>query len=883
MRVHLLLKAVDFGMVFAIFAVPMAFGGRQSIGQFLLISSAIWTALCWALYQLTRPEPDWVRSRIEPILLAIMTVGVLQVVPLPVSLLNSISPKAAEILPVWFSGDGAGVVEGPWPFLSLSVGESRAGLAIGISYLLLFIVTVQRIRSKEDAFRILRWIATAGAVMAVFGLVQYALSNGKFFWVFEHPQGTTADRPLGGFLNKNHFSHYLALCACPLIWWCFTRLEHHRSETSFSEGMRTGTSGRTKLVAGVLILGLVAVGAAVLLARSRGGILALSAATTVTMLTVYLKGQISGRQMAAMSGIGVVALFVVALFGEQDLARVVQRLDYLSDNGRSEIWDANLKIASDFPLTGTGVGSHRYIYPRYLDQPFSAGEYSHAESSYLQILSETGIVGFGVMIVVLLTCLYWCCRGVRLSQDRETTIALCTLTGALVGACLHAAADFVWYIPGCLMTLVLLMACACRLYQFQRDLLIAPVRPTVRVMPRPVFASGLILLGCSGLWSLEIWLPRLQAEPYWVEYRRLVLADELGKVDPAEDASDKPQDDRGRKKFRQELLAMRNAVRRNPDDARFHIRLATHYETLFNLLQANSDNAMALSQIRDAARDAEFESHEEMLAWLDTAFGGNIQYAQAAARHAQRAIQLNPLEAYGYLYLTELSFLLDAPHTAPRDLLAQSLELRPFNGQVLFVAGRDAILNNDAKNGIKYWSMAFHRNEYIQRQIIHHLAQLTPAVTDVLTTQGFEPDVDALERLIEITESLQQPVEREKALRLLAVKLVDRATAEINRERASDWLRAGWAYGELDEVAEVSKCLDRALESAPSNFVVRLEIAAWKLKQNRSSDALEHLQWCQRISPDHPKVRQLMDRAMNRFAGAPSLRPAGADFQNRRF
>ena len=107
-RSRLLQKCVDGGLMLAIFAVPFAFGGRHSIGQFLLIVSAVWSALAWAMLQFTSPYPNWIRSRLEPLLLLIVSVGALQIVPLPAALTGLLSPQTAAVLPMWNADSAAG-------------------------------------------------------------------------------------------------------------------------------------------------------------------------------------------------------------------------------------------------------------------------------------------------------------------------------------------------------------------------------------------------------------------------------------------------------------------------------------------------------------------------------------------------------------------------------------------------------------------------------------------------------------------------------------------------------------------------------------------------------------------------------------------------------
>ncbi len=851
---RLLQRGVDGGLMLAIFAVPFAFGGRHSIGQFLLVVSAVWSALAWAMLQFTSPHPNWIRSRLEPLLLLIVSVGALQIVPLPAAVTGLLSPQTAAVLPMWNADTAAGRFGDSWPYLSLTVTETRAGVAVGLAYVLLFLVAVQRIRDVRDAGRIVRWIAMSGGMMVVFGLIQYLFSNGKLFWAIEHPQVTTLDRPIGAFLNKNHFSQFVAVTIGPLVYWLFKRLESHSKHSGQSDwaGNRVPAITRITCIAALVALSLVAV----LIARSRGGFLAVGGASAVLLFGLYAKSLISRRQLGVLSGIGLTVCLLMGIVGHEKLTRIMHRLDTWSDNGRFPIWQANLKTISEFPIIGTGVGSHRYVYPRFLDQPFREGEYSHAESSYLQILTETGLIGFSVCVVCVLLCFYWCCRGVKISQSRDSTLVLCAATATLVASCIQSLGDFVWYIPGCMVMVVLMMACAFRVYQMEQDRRTPPQTDRVRPLSRARLVCGVLCIVPLGLWMGSLWLPRVLAEPHWISYRRVILAPAVGReTTPSTGNSSR---------LKQVIVSMRKAVQANPDDPRFHVRLAAQYTRLFHVLQSRSENNFPLNQLRDAAIAGDFESPEELREWLERSCGDHIKYAYSAEQHVRRAIQLNPLDAHAYLYLSELAFLSGAPDGFERACVAQSLTLRPYDANILFAAGRDARLDGDVEKWIELWKQAFHRDASVQSQIMRQLAEWTPAPVEIIA-QVFEPDVAALERLTGILEGMNLPDDHHKAITLLSTKLFERAGEPDNRDRAQDWLDAAAAFGKIGETERVAECLDNAYQAAPTSFVVRLEYGAWLLRNARTSDASRHLEWCHRMKPDHPKLNDLLSK-LNRSA-----------------
>lgn len=858
------LRIIDAGLLLGALGVPFAFGGRHSIGEFLLVCSAIICTIGWISHQVFGGRSDWVPTRVELLLLSVLALGLFQITPLPQPMLDAISPAMDDVLPLRSpAAADDGIFQAPWSYLSMSVSESTAGLAIGVAYVLIFLAATQRIRTTDDASRILRMVAISGIAMTAFAFIQFLFSNGLYFWVIDLPQGVADDRLKGAFLNKNHFAQFAALSIGPLVWWLGVQTESSDQPRFDSVGIgrvrRIPKSVQTLLLAAALG----AVVTAIAISRARGAFVAMSFSSAVLVAMLYGKSLINRKQFLVMAAAATMACVLLGIVGHREISRVTERLHNWDSNGRVQIWDANAKVFSEFPMLGTGIGTHAYIHQRHLDQPFSTGRYSHAESSYLQIASETGVAGLALMACCLLVAFYWCIRGIRNSRSRTATLALCGITCSLLVSCIQSIADFVWYIPGCMIPLALQLACACRLYQLEATNHEAtdarsPSRLTSRrrPLPRPAVAfTSLCLLVVSG-WMLSEWTPRLLAEPYWSNYRRIVLAGQTGK-----DVSDAVEGNTDQQAVRLQRLVqdLRSAVKRNPNDSRIHTRLAVQYIQAFHLLQRQSDNALPLNQIRDAAETGGFESHDSMLTWLGRAFGDNIKYAMAAKNHARRAIELNPLDGRAWLAYSELAFLDGAPIGYDRRCIDQCLRLLPHDAAVLYAAGRDARVDGDVERWADYWKKAFHRDREIQEQIIRQMAEWTEFPVEIIA-QAFEPDVDAMELMVELFGEPGHELHQQKALHILATQLTDRAQSPDNRERANDWRKAAVAYARSGEPEQVEACFVESLRAAPTDFRIRFDFGLWLLDQGRPASATEHLQWCARMAPYDQRVETAISR-----------------------
>jgi O-antigen ligase len=68
---------------------------------------------------------------------------------------------------------------------------------------------------------------------------------------------------------------------------------------------------------------------------------------------------------------------------------------------RQMIWQNTQAIVRDFPLVGTGLGTFTQVFP--MHRSFHVrGLVTHAENDFLQLVSEVGIIGFGLVFVLFL-------------------------------------------------------------------------------------------------------------------------------------------------------------------------------------------------------------------------------------------------------------------------------------------------------------------------------------------------------------------------------------------------------------------------------------------------------------------------------------------------
>ena len=853
-----LLKIVDVGIVCLLFLVPFVMGGRQALGQLLLVAGSCTVALAWIVHLWRSPQRAWIGSPCQVLLVLAVALVVVQQMALPTTWIQMISPESYRLLPTW--APGAEQSLGNWSYLSLAPSETRDGLAILLAYVLVFLVVTQRVTRVEHVHFLLKAVAVASIAMAIFGLLQFLTSNGKFFWFHDNPFRDTLDRPKGSFWNQNHFVGFLSLGVGPILFW-ITRLYRDGSQERLSgqpPRQRPGKRlSRIPQRVGVIVLcaALAFMAYVALLAQSRGGLLAMLTALLVAAPILWWTSRDNTKMAYGLTAAGLLFGGMLVVFGDQV---AMGRLDSVfsgqleqegEDHGRLAIWGAVATAIGKFPLLGTGVGSHVEVYPIYLDATDIGREFTHAESGYLQVALETGGLGLALAVCGLLLSVIWCVRGLLASDSSSLKGPLAAILASIAASAAHAFADFTWYIPGCMIVLVVLMACGVRLWQLVCE-------SNGRAVTSFHLARGICLASCVGVAVLSVWMisvktPPVLAESHWYDYLRLsfLAADD--------DASQRSREDVVRSK----LKALNQALAANPLHARGHLRLARVHLSLFEIKQKSSQNAMTLMQIRAAAEASQFTDNQQLRGWLERAVGDNLRHLDRALGHCRRALELCPLQGYGYMYLAQLSFLDESQPEAKWQQLEQAVKLRPYDPHIRFVVGRQSLADGDIQQAMTHWREAFQRHTGYQKLISQILSTHLPAR---LVIEQMQPDVQGLRLLRQQYSEKTQPDDYLYVQRAFAVASVKQAGSTSNAQAIEHLISAHHTFQHIGELDRAWKCLAAAERIDSHSYDVRYALGRWFFSQNKFDEAAEHFAWCARQKPNDKSVQAWAEDAVEK-------------------
>lgn len=849
----LLLQSVDAGLAAAIFLVPLIMGGRVALGRFVLVTLSLWIAFCWCLRQGLASRAAWARSPAGPLLLAALTLVGAQLTPLPPSVLNVLSPQMHETLPLWGPDADSFPTLGVWTTLSLTPAATRDAFVLLLAFALLFLVTVQRVRRVEDVERLIRWIAVSTVAMAAFALIHHFANNGKYFWFFEYPYSKPGGNIKGSFTNRNHFSQFIALGVGPLVWWMQDAVRSNRRERADRDFRSDKNRPRADTVVALRGVALAVAVFAGLLSLSRAGAVATFVAALVSVLVLYRGSLISPRSALSMSAIGLLVGACLCIYGHRPLAnrlddfRSVEELD--RGQVRRTLWQANGRGIADYPLLGAGLGSHREVCPMYLPSKghFESVEATHAENGYVQVGLETGVLGLLLLVIVVGFCVYWCIACLRRPVPPRVLLCFAAIAPSLAASFVHSLADFIWYVPGCMVAVVVLAACACRLWQLTDRR--RSESAGLFWMPRAgwlIAAACLIVIGGS---MLQGRLMAVRAEPFW--YRYLLASKDSDGIYEVGSVQD----------LRRMEEQLSRVVDRQPDHARAHARLAAVHLRLFDHPGDSAIHPIDVRQVREAVLASRFESAAAMEEWLRRAFGPGCRHLYLAFEHARRAVTLCPLQGEAYLYLADVSFLAGPELPGKAACVSQALQVRPFDGTVLFAAGQEAVLAGDFDQAIAYWKASFRTGRAHQDLLLQRLAGQVDAA---FLLDTFQPDVTALRRLVSLYHERNAPDELRFVRQRYAEACESRARSLQREAAATMWMEAAGTHGELGSQSERLRCLRSAVRCHASDYDARYALGECLLKMESLDEAEKHLSWCLREKPQDKKVRALVEALVER-------------------
>ena len=371
-----------------------------------------------------------------------LVAGALQIVPLPLSQLATLSPEASTVLARLDLGFIAGApARHP---LSIAPARTVVALALFASFALL-VLGCARLLSIRGARRMAEAIAIVGVSLAFAAIVQKPFATEKVYGLWTPIDGGS---PYGPFVNRNHFAGWM-LMGLPLTLGLLCAMLS-RAMRGVRPYWRDQLMWLSTPDASLILLtggGTLVMAISLVLTLSMSGMMALALAIGITGACVIRRRWTRGRTAAAIAYLAL--LFVVAYgwAGADVIASRFADSNWTELDSRRGAWSDALDVNARFPLTGTGLNTYgvaTIVYQRH----DLARHYEQAHNDYLQLLAEGGVL----LAVPAGLCVFVFARTVRRRfRDETSTTAYWLRVGAVTGLAaiaLQETFDFSLQMPG---------------------------------------------------------------------------------------------------------------------------------------------------------------------------------------------------------------------------------------------------------------------------------------------------------------------------------------------------------------------------------------------------------------------------------------------------
>ncbi len=414
-------NTIEILVILLLIFTPIAFGSQvlwafslMELGILLIIVlGAVKVISCQLSADISKSQIRNPKSEIKLIILLLslfLGLVLFQTVPLPEGIVRLISPKIYELR------NQLSVIVYPQTsnlkpqsqFITLSFFPLGTKIEffkwLALASLFIFLL---HWKLADNRARIIHHLVVAiflvGVFQCLYGIFEFFSGHRHIFNLdWSHRISTVT----GTFFNRNYFAGYLLMVIPLSISYFLSRTAHRPWRFGDWRHRLSSLDGKTLLLGFGLILMILGL----LLSASRMGILSLLVSFSLISFLFRdpRRGQRTSRVPALIFGL---ALLWAAWIG---LDAVISRFFTISEGLRSRwmIWVNTFGIIKDFPFLGSGLGTFTEAFSLYRSFHI-VGLVTHAENDYLQLTSEVGLFGAGLLLILFLFLFFKAVSGIR--------------------------------------------------------------------------------------------------------------------------------------------------------------------------------------------------------------------------------------------------------------------------------------------------------------------------------------------------------------------------------------------------------------------------------------------------------------------------------------
>jgi tetratricopeptide (TPR) repeat protein/O-antigen ligase len=430
-------------LIFLIVFTPFAFGSVEQWSTTVIELSVLLILAMWGLKLLVRGKVEFIKSPLN--LLVVFWVGFIVVQ----YFLTTVYQQATQ-----------------------------AALIKSFSFCVILLAVLNNIQTKKQLHRVVTAVILTGLAVSLLGIVQKIFWDGRIFWMHSIDR---AANPFGPYVNKNHYAGYISMVIPVSIGFLFS---YNGKKCRL---VKTLVTVATAIMAGGMLYSL-----------SRSGTISMLASLLfMALLLIKFK---SVNLSSTMILIGAAILIVcVSLATLEPLARAFSNLNDVSWQARLWVWKGTAGIIDEHWLTGSGLGTFVHVFPGYR-LPATRFFFDHVHNDLLELMAETGTVGFAIIFGF---AGWFLVRTARRLSSRRDVWALNITAGflaSLAAIFIFSMSDFNLHIPANMLLFCIVTALVVVSANLRPEIGEAATYCSRRVFVlRPIFRKVLCLIFVTGL------------------------------------------------------------------------------------------------------------------------------------------------------------------------------------------------------------------------------------------------------------------------------------------------------------------------------------------------------------------------------------------------
>ena len=309
-----------------------------------------------------------------------------------------------------------GCLTGILAILLHSLVDFNLHITANAFYFTVFLGLAVAINRKEEGIdrkfilKITNAIIFIGFIIAIFSIVHKLSGSDKIYWFIEKDGGN-----FGPYVNYDHYAGFMGMCSSLAIASFMAKVRYSTFFLikGFKDKLAWLSTKEASYTLRQLFYAIVMTGS-LFYSSSRGGILSFIIAILIFYFLVIIRTKKSRRGRLVFFFILMALLSIIIIFwiGPDEtfdkfvelnsIVRTVIHEPSILSEMRTEIWSDVVKTIPDFYITGTGFGTFSSIFPKYRTYDWDGRFLRYAHCDYLQLISETGIIGLLLIVGFLI-------------------------------------------------------------------------------------------------------------------------------------------------------------------------------------------------------------------------------------------------------------------------------------------------------------------------------------------------------------------------------------------------------------------------------------------------------------------------------------------------